>query len=58
MPCPIGSIRLLLGWDCLSPFTPSDVEVNPEKAVAVGQRSVGRKRGADELDDIKSSLTD
>lgn len=55
MPCPIGCIRLLLVWDCLSPFTPSDVEMNPEKALTVGQRSTGRKMGAD---DIERSLRD
>lgn len=58
MPCPIGCIGLWLGWDCPSPFALSDVEVNPEEALPVGQRSTGRNMGADELDDIKSSLPD
>lgn len=39
-------------------FTLSDMEMCFEKALPVGQRSMGCKMGADVLDDISSSLPD
>lgn len=49
--------QAIAGMGLSEPLYPA-VKVSPEKALPVGQRSMGRKVAADVLDDIKSSLTD